>query len=168
MPTVVGFVPALILFVLSLAGALISVRWASIGYSVAIYVLLFVVVVSCLCVRPPDDPMNARRIILNEEGERLFKKHYAFFRFPFGTQNFVHFLNFARMFGAVWVLICLWQSQYLTAAALAVFWAISSPVMVWLMPIAHYKEAAERGHQFAMRNLAEIEHILQNRDVLGF
>ena len=40
--------------------------------------------------------------------------------------------------------------------------------MVWLMPIAHYKVAAEKGHQFAMRKLAEIEQILQSRDTLGF
>jgi len=105
-------------------------------------------------------------IILTEDEERLF--NYAFFRFPFGTQNFVHFLNFARMFGVIWALGRLWQGLYWTAAALVLFYAVSSPVMVWLMPIAHYKVAAEKGHQFAMRKLAEIEQILQSRDTLGF
>jgi hypothetical protein len=168
MAMIVGFIPAVALFMVSLVAALFSMRWAVVGFTTAIYLVLAIVVVSCLCVRAPSDPMKARSIILSEEEEGLFKKHYAFFRFPFGTQNFVHFLNFARMFGIVWILICLWQGFYWTAAALAVFYAVSSPVMVWLMPIAHYKAAAEKGHQFAMRKLAEIEHILQSRDSLGF
>jgi hypothetical protein len=163
---VVGLIPAVALFVISLASALISLRWASIGYAAAIYFLLIIIVLSCLCVRAPNDP--GRRVILTDAEERLFKKHYAFFRFPMGTQNYVHFLNFARMFGIVWILICFWQGLYWTAGSLAVFYAISSPVMVWLMPIAHYKEGAEKGHEFARRNLAMIDHILQNRDFLKF
>ena len=165
---IVGLLPAAVLFIASLAGALISVLWAAAGYASAVYILLAIVVVSCLCVRAPDDPIKARRLILSEEGERLFKKHYPFFRFPFGTQNFVHFLNFARLFGGVWVLICLWQGLYWTAGVLVLFYIAATPVMTWLMPIAHYRAAAEQGHQFAMKNLSEIEHILQNRDALGF
>ena len=168
MTIIAGFIPAAVLFIASLVAALFSMRWAAVGFTTSIYLALAIVVVSCLCVRAPNDPMKARRMILSEEEERLFKKHYAFFRFPFGTQNFVHFLNFARMFGIVWCLLSLWQGFYWTAAALVAFYAVSSPVMVWLMPIAHYKAAAEKGHQFAMRKLAEIEQILQSRDSLGF
>jgi hypothetical protein len=168
MTVIMGFLPAVIFFLASLAAAFFSVWWAAAGYTIATYAVLVVIVVSCACVRPPPDPMNARRIILSDEEDKFFKKHYAFFRFPFGTQNFTHFLNFARMFGTVWLVVSLWQHFYWIAGALAACYLISGPVMMRLMPIAHYKAAAEKGHEFAVRKLAQIEHILQSRDSLEF
>jgi hypothetical protein len=138
MPMVVGLIPALVFFIGSLVAAIYSVYAGAIGYVAAIYVALMIIVVSCLCVRPPADPMGARRIILSEAEERLFKKHYAFFRFPFGTQNFAHFINFSRMFGIVWILIGLWKDFYWEAGSLVVFYLISGHIMLWLFPTAHY------------------------------
>lgn len=121
-----------------------------------------------LVVRAPPDPVGARKIILSPEEESLFKRYYAFFRFPFGTQNFAHFVNYARMFGVIWIAIGLWQRVYWMAAAMVVFYLISGSLMWRLSPIAHFKEGAERGHEFAVRGLARMEKILANRDVLGF
>lgn len=39
---------------------------------------------------------------------------------------------------------------------------------VAIIPIAHFKEGAERGHEFAVRGLAMMERILEKRDALGF
>jgi hypothetical protein len=112
--------------------------------------------------------MGARKIILSTEEERLFKQYYMFFRFPFGAQNFGHFVNFARAFGVIWIAIGLWQGVYWVAIAMAVFYFISGSLMWRLSPIAHFKEGAERGHEFAVRGLAMMGRILDNRDALGF
>jgi hypothetical protein len=112
--------------------------------------------------------MGARKIVLSGDEERPFKKYYAFFRFPFGTQNFAHFINYARMFGIVWIVIGLWQRMYWIAIANAVFYLISGSLMWKLSPIAHYKAAAEKGAAFAVRELRMMQHILDSRDELGF
>ena len=168
MTKIVGFIPAVAFFIASLVAATFSVRWGAIGYTAAIYVALVAIFVSCACLRAPSELMSVRKLILSSEEEQLFKKHYAFFRFPFGTENFTHFINFARMFGIVWIGIGVWYRLYWVVAALVVFYLISSSVMIWLMPIAHYKAIAERGHQFGLTKLAQFEHILDNRDSLRF
>lgn len=168
MPTIVGLIPALVFFIGSLVAATFSVHAGAIGYAVAVYAALALIVVACLCVRPPADPVGARRIILSDGEERLFKKHYAFFRFPFGTQNFAQFINFARIFGIVWIIIGLWKGFYWEVGSLVVFYMISGHAIMWLFPSAHYAAIAEKGHEFGARALAQIEHILQNRDLLGF
>ena len=129
-------------------------------YVAGIYVAVAVIVVSCACVRPPNDPMGARKIVLSSDEERLFRKYYVFFRFPLGTQNFAHFINHTRIFGIVWIAIGLWQRMYWVAIANAVFYLISASLMWRLSPIAHYKAAAEMGAAFAVRELRMMQHIL--------
>jgi hypothetical protein len=127
-----------------------------------------VIVVSCASMRPRDDATGTRTILLSSEGERLFRKYYAFFVFPLGTQNFAHFINYARAFGVLWIVIGLWEGLYLIAIANVVFYLISGPLMWRLSPIAHYKAAAEKGAIFAVLELQKMQHILDNRDLLGF
>lgn len=115
MTMIVGFIPAAAIFVASLVAAIFSIRLGAIGYTAAIYAGLAVIIVSCACVRVPDDRTGIRKLLLSGEEEQLFKKHCAFFRFPFGTQNFTHFINFARMFGIVWICVGLWQGIYWVA-----------------------------------------------------
>jgi hypothetical protein len=163
-----GFIPAAIFFFASLGTAIFSVWWGAVGYVAAIYVATGLILLSCSCVRLPPDPTGVRKNILSREEEALFKKYRAFFRYPLGANNFATFVNFARMFGLVWIVIGLWQGMYWAAIANAVFYLISSSVMWRLAPLAHYKEAAERGHAFAFDKLAEFQNILDNRDELGF
>jgi hypothetical protein len=165
---IVGFIPAAVFFIASLVAAIFSVWWGAVGYVTAIYVTLGVILISCSCVRMPADPTGVRKIVLSREEEKLFKKYRAFFRFPFGTGNFAQFVNFARIFGLIWIVIGLWQRMYWVAIANAVFYLISSSVMWRLSPLAHYKAAAEKGASFAIEKLAEFENILENRDTLGF
>jgi hypothetical protein len=105
---------------------------------------------------------------LSPDEERLFIKYIAFFRFPLGTQNFAHFVNFARLFGLVWIAVGLWKGLYWVAIANAVYFLLSGSLMWRLSPIAHYKEAAEKGVATAVRDLRMIQHILDSRDALGF
>jgi len=106
--------------------------------------------------------------MLSNDEERLFRKYYAFFKFPLGTQNFAHFINFARMFGILWIGIGLWQKLYWVATANVVFYLISGSLMWRLSPIAHYNAAAEKGIPSAIVELRMIQHILDCRDELGF
>jgi hypothetical protein len=165
---IMGLVPAVVFFTVSLVAAVFSFWWGAVIYVTAIYVAVAVIVTSCACVRAPADPMGSRKIILSSDEERLFKKYYAFFRFPFGTQNFAHFVNYGRMFGLIWIVIGLWQRMYWVAVANAVFYLISGPLMWRLSPIAHYKAAAEKGLAYAVKDLRGIQHILDSRDTLGF
>ena len=105
---------------------------------------------------------------MSSDEERLFRKYYAFFVFPFGTQNFAHFINFARAFGLFWIAVGLWEGLYWIAIANVVFYLISGPLMWRLSPIAHYKAAAEKGATSAVMELQKMQHILDNRDLLGF
>jgi hypothetical protein len=67
---------------------------------------------------------------LGPEEERIFRKHFVFFKFPFGAGNFTHFLNFARMFGVLWAIIAVWQGWYVTAGLLVLFYFLATPLMV--------------------------------------
>jgi len=167
-PMIIGLGLALIFLAVSLVTAAFSVWWGGFVYVAAIYAFLVLIVISLVCVRPPADPMGARRIILSSDEERLLKKYYAFFRFPFGTDKFAHFVNYARMFGILWIGIGLWERMYWVAAANIVFFLISGPLMWRLSPTAHYKAAVEKGQAWAVRELAMIQHILDSRDALGF
>jgi len=168
MPTILGLVPAVIFFTASLAVALFSFWWGALVYVSAIYGVLVLILISLVSVRAPLDPMGVRKIILSSDEERLFNKYYAFFRFPFGTQNFAHFVNYARMFGLIWIVIALWQRMYWVAVANAAFYLVSGPLMWRLSPIAHYMAAAEKGIANAERDLRGIQHIVDNRDRLVF
>jgi hypothetical protein len=166
--SIMGLVPAVILFAVSLVVAAFSFWWGGVVYVGTIYIALAVILISLWSVRAPADPMGARKIILSSDEELLFKKYYAFFRFPFGTQNFGYFVNYARMFGLIWIVIALWQRIYWVAIANAMFYLISSPLMWRLSPIAHYQAAAEKGLTYAAKDLRGFQHILDSRDTLGF
>jgi hypothetical protein len=168
MPMIMGLAPAVTLFVVCLVAAVASFWWGGLIYVLGIYVAAAIIVVSCASVRPPDDPMGVRKIVLSADEERLFKKYYAFFRFPFGAQNFAHFINYARMFGIVWMVISLWQRMWGIAIANVLFFLISGPLMWRLSPIAHYKAAAEKGAPFAVKELKMMQHILDSRNEIGF
>ena len=165
---IIGLAVALIVIAVSLVTAVFSLWWGGVVYVGAIYAFLALILISLVSVWPPADPMGARKIILSANEEHLFRKYYAFFRFPFGTDNFAHFVNYARMFGLLWIGIGLWQRLYWVALANVVFYLISGPVMWRLSPIAHYKAAAEKGQPSAIIALGMIQHILDCRDVLGF
>jgi hypothetical protein len=165
---IMGLAPAAIWFGISLAVAVFSLRWGGVLYVAGIYIAIVIFAVPSLCMRPPNDPTGTRQLLLSSDGERLFKKYYAFFKFPMGTQTFAHFINFARMFGIVWIAVCLWQRMYLITIANAAFYLISAPLMWRLSPIAHYNAAAEKGAAFAVRDLMTIQRILDCRDDLGF
>ena len=167
-PMIIGLGLALTSLAVSLVAAVFSVWWGGLVYVTAIYAFLVLILASLVSVRPPADPMGLRRIILSSDEERLLRKYYAFFRFPFGTDNFAHFVNFARMFGILWIGIGLWERMYWVAAANVVFFLISAQIMWRLSPISHYKSAVEKGHAWAVRELAMIQHILDSRDALGF
>jgi hypothetical protein len=163
-----GLAPAVILFVASLVAAIFSFWWGGLIYAAGIYIAAGIIATSCACVRPPRDPMGVRKIILSRDEEHLFKKYYAFFRFPLGTQGFGHFINYARAFGIIWIVIGLWKGMYWIAIANAGFYLISGPLMWRLSPMAHYKAAAEKGIASAVQDLKMIQHILDSRDELGF
>ena len=168
MAILVGLVPAAIIFISSLIGAWFSIRGAAIGYVAVLYVCLAYMIVMSFAMKPPPEILNMRGLLLDKMEEEVFRRHYLFFRFPFAAGNFTHFLNFARIFGIVWIIICVWQKFYVLAAMLVVFYAIAGWTMVRLYPIAHFKAAAEKGQRFAIKQLAHIEHILSKRDDLGF
>jgi hypothetical protein len=161
---VIGLAPALILFIASLAVTIFSFWWGGLIYVVGIYIAAAIIVTSYACVRPPNNPIGARQIILSSDEERLFRKYYAFFRFPLGTQNFAHFVNYARMFGIVWVIIGLWQAIYWIAIANVLFYLLSGSLMWRLSPLAHYMAAAEKG--VALSELRMMQHILRSRKEL--
>ena len=148
--------------------AFISFWLGGVVYLSAIYGVLVLIVISLASVHAPDDPSAARIIILSSDEERVFEKYYMFFRYPSGTQSFAHFVNYARIFGLIWIAIALWQKLYSIAAANAAFYLISVPLMWKLSPIAHYKSAAEKGVATATRELSAIQHIVDSRDELGF
>lgn len=163
MPAVVGFLLVAFFFVASLVTAIFSIWWGAIIYVSAIYSALLIVVATCVSVRAPD-----RMRLLSHEEEQLFRKHYPFFRYPFGAQTFAHFLNYARVFGVVWIAIALWQGMYWIAATIGVFYVVSTPLIMRLFPAAHYRAVAEKGHLFGAQKLHAIERILALRDSLEF
>ena len=165
---IVGFVPAVVLLAISFVVAIFSEWWAGTIYVSVLYISVAIVAISCLSIRPPDDPMGSRKILLSVEEERLFIKYYPFFVFPLGTQNFAHFINYTRVFAVIWIAIGIWERLYWIAIANVLFYLISAPLMWWLSPIAHYKAAAEKGVMSAAETLRKIQHILDNRDLLGF
>jgi hypothetical protein len=169
MPLFVGLALALLILIASGVVAIFSLRMGAISYTAAIFVMLAIISISCLCVRVPDGgPDQWQRLLLSPEEERMFRKHRAFFFYPFGAQTFAHFINFARMLAGIWLVISIWQGWYWIAGTLVLFYAISAPMMVWLEPMAHYKSAAAKGHLWATKKLAQIEHILGHRETLGF
>jgi hypothetical protein len=165
---VLGLILAGVLLVASLVAGIFSVWWGGMIYVAGIYLAAATVVFSFACIRPPNDPTGARRIILSSDEERLFRKYYPFFRYPAGTKSWAHFITFARAFGIVWIVIGLWQRMYWVAVANAVFYLISVWLLWRLHPISHYNALVEKGHASAAVELRMMQHILDSRDELGF
>lgn len=169
MSMLVGLIPAMVIFISSLIGAWFSIWGAAIAYVAVHYVcLVYMIVMSFTMKPPPQDILNLRGLLLNKMDEEVFRRHYLFFRFPFAAGNFTHFLNFARILGIVWIIICVWQKFYVLAALLVIFYAVAGWAMVRLYPIAHFKAAAEKGDLFAIKQLTHIEYILSKREDLDF
>jgi hypothetical protein len=165
---VVGLIPAVLLFIASLLIGWFSPFAGAMTFaSVACISWLFFTLWS-FTVRPRDDGLNMKALLLNQTEQITFKRHYLFFKFPFAAGNFTHFLNFARMFGIVWVAICVWQQFYVLAGLLVVFYIGAGWLMVRLYPVAHYQAVANKGQLFATQQLMAIERIIANRDDLDF
>jgi hypothetical protein len=167
-PIFIGGLPAITLFAVSLIIALLSIALAGTIYVSFIYIVMAMVVFSIASVRPIDDPIGARKLLLSDTEERLLHKYYVFLLYPLGTQTLAHFINLARVFGVFWIAIGLWKGLYWLAIANTVFYLLSAPVMRRLSPIARNKAAAELGLSSAMVELRGIQRILDNRDALGF
>jgi hypothetical protein len=165
---IVGLIPAVILFAASLLAAIFSPWWGGLIYVGGTYGVTVIMFGSCACVRAPYDPIGVRKMLLSDDEERLFKKYYAFFKFPLGTQNLSHFVNYARMFGIIWIAMGIWEKLYWVAIANVVFYLISISLMWRLSPLAHYRAAAEKGLTWAVLDLTMMQHILERRDELGF
>jgi hypothetical protein len=161
-----GLLIAIIWLVVSLIVAIFSFWWGGITYLIGIYAAVAVIGGACIGVQPSGDTLVVRRMVLSNDEERLFRKYYAFFQFPFGAQFFAFCINYSRIFGIVWIVIGLWQGMYWVAIANAVFYLISGPLMWRLAPIAHYNAAAEKGALLGESRM--MQNILNNRDVLGF
>ena len=115
-----GLIAAGTVFVCSLVAAFFSLRWAAIAYVAAIYLAFVIMMIAAYGVRPADLTWP-QRLILVPEAEKIFRKHFVFFKFPFGARNLTHFLKFARMFGLLWAIVALWQLWFVTSGLLGLF-----------------------------------------------
>jgi hypothetical protein len=161
----VGLVFAGLILLVSLAAAIFSPWWGTVGYTSAIYTLFALMVISswCLPVRK-----NVAWKNLSQLEQYVLHRHRAFFYFPFGASNFGHFCNWTRIFAALWAIFCVWEGWYLLAVALALFYAVSTPMITIWMPIPNYQACVQRGHHWAGERLSAMQHILNERDALGF
>jgi hypothetical protein len=105
---------------------------------------------------------------LSQLEKLLLHRHRAFFYFPFGASNFGHFCNWTRICAVLWAIFCVWNGWYWIAGALAFFYVVSTPMITIWMPIQNYQECVQRGHQWAQERLEAMQHILDQRDALGF
>jgi hypothetical protein len=168
MPMLVGLIPAIALFLITLAIGWLSPFAGVITFVAAVYLCWIVLTVWSYSIRPRDIGLNPRLMILNQHEEAVFKLHYLFFKYPFAAGNFTHFLNFSRIFGIAWIAICVWQQLYVLAGLLVVFYIAAGWLMVRLYPVAHYQVAANKGQLFATQQLMAIERIIASRDMLDF
>jgi hypothetical protein len=168
MPILVGLVSATVVGIVSVIVVWFSIWGAAITYVAVLYASLIFMTTVSLTIKPQEDVLDIRGLLLNKMDELVFRKHYLFFRFPFAAGNFAHFLNFARIFGIVWTGICVWQGFYVLAVMLVVFYAVAGWAMMRLYPIAHYEAAAKTGEPFAMKQLAHIKYILSKREDLKY
>jgi hypothetical protein len=159
-----GLVFAGAILVISVVTAIFSPWWGALGYTIAIYALFAVMAGSSWCI-----PVRKRAWKgLSDLEKYVLRRHRVFFYFPFGAANFGHFCNFTRIFAALWAIFCLWQGWYWLSGALAFFYALSTPMIPIWMPIPAYQACVARGQMWARDRLDAMQHILDERDALGF
>jgi hypothetical protein len=162
----VGFIFAGVIFVISLLASMaFSPHSGAAGYAAAIYVLFAIMAVSSWSIQVRKNDAWAK---LNKLEQRVLHRHRAFFYFPFGASNFARFCNFTRMFAVLWAIYCIWNGWYWLSVTLALFYLVSTPfITVWL-PIPNYQKCVQLGHQWAQERLKAMQHIVDERDALGF
>jgi hypothetical protein len=161
----VGLVLAGIVLLVAFVGGIFSPWLGAVGYVTAVYVLFAIMVISSWSVR-------VRKSIAWEDLSQLeqyvLHRHRAFFYFPFGASNFGHFCNWTRLFAVLWAVFCVWKGWYLLAGALAFFYVVSTPMITIWIPVPVYQTAVQRGHKWAEQRLKAMQHVLEERDALGF
>ncbi len=161
----VGLAAAAIFLMGSLIAAIFSVWWGALGYTIAIYSVFTVMAISSWSIRVRRNDSWAK---LNQLEKYVLHRHRAFIYFPFGATNFGHFCNWTRIFAVLWALCCVWKTWYWLAGTLAFFYVVATPMIVIWIPISNYQKLVERGYQWAEERLEAMEHILDERDALGF
>jgi hypothetical protein len=161
----VGLVFASIILAGSVLVALFNPRWGAVGYAVAIYACFAIMGLSSWSIQVRK---NEAWCELSKLEQYVLNRHRAFFYFPFGAANFGHFCNWTRMFSVLWAVFCLSSGWYWLAATLALYYAVVTPMIVIWIPIPHYQKAVLGGHQWAQARLDAMQHVLDERDALGF
>ena len=135
------------------------------AYATAIYVLFVIMAGSSWCVQVRK---NAAWEELSKLEKYVLHRHRAFFYFPFGASNFGNFCNWTRIFAVLWAIFCVWNGWYWISGALAFFYVVSTPMITIWIPIPNYQACVQRGQQWAQERLDAMQHILDERDALGF
>jgi hypothetical protein len=161
----VGFGFAGIILATSLVTAIGSPWWGAAGYAVAIYIIFAIMAGSSWSIPVKKNDAWAR---LNQLEQYMLYRHRVFFYFPFGAANFAHFCNWTRIFALIWAVFCVWKGWYLLSATLAIFYAVSTPMITIWLPIPSYQQCVQKGHQWAQDRLNAMQHLLDHRDALGF
>ena len=162
----VGLVLSGIVLVVSLVVALcFSAWWGTVGYAIAIYLLFAIMAVSSWCIQVRKNDAWAE---LDQLEQYMLHRHRVFFYFPFGACNFGHFCNWTRIFAIIWALFCAWRGWYWLSAALALFYVVATPMIAIWIPIPNYQRCVQRGHRWAQERLSAMQHVLDERDALGF
>jgi len=63
---------------------------------------------------------------------------------------------------------CVWRGWYLLAGALTFFYVVVTVMIVIWIPIPHYQKLVQRDQQWAHERLEAMQHVLDERDALGF
>jgi hypothetical protein len=162
----VGLLFAGVILVVSLVVAIFfPAWWGAVGYTIAIYTVFAIMALSSWCIEVHKNDAWAQ---LGELEQYLLHRHRAFFYFPFGASNFGHFCNWTRIFVVPWAIFCAWRGWYWLSAALALFYAVSTPMITIWIPIPYYQRCVQRGHQWAQERLNAMQHVLDERNALRF
>ena len=162
----VGLLFAGVVLVVSLVVAIFfSAWWGAVGYTIAIYAVFAIMALSSWRIEVQKNDAWAE---LRELEQYLLHRHRAFFYFPFGASNFGHFCNWTRIFVVPWAIFCAWRGWYWLSAALALFYAVSTPMITIWIPIPYYQRCVQRGHQWAQERLNAMQHVLDERNALRF
>jgi hypothetical protein len=157
----VGGVFAVAIFGGGLVTAIFSPWWGAVCYSIAIYALFAGMAFSSLCVQVRK---NRAWEELSELQQRVLHRHRAFFYFPFSSANFGCFCNLTRILAMLWAIFCVWRTWYWLAGILAFFDILSTPMIAIWIPIP----IVWRRFESAQERLNAVQHILDERDALGF
>jgi hypothetical protein len=139
--------------------------WGAAGYALAIYVLFAIMAVSSWSMQVRK---NAAWAQLSELEQYMLYRHRVFFYFLFGAANFARFCNWTRIFALLWAVFSAWRGWYWLAAALAIFYIVSTPMITIWLPIPNYEKGVQNGYEWARDRLNAMQRVLDNRDALGF